>query len=632
VFGKVKIIFLGFFVLMFLWYGCAPRPTMNEDVIREKAAAPDPIARRYKSAFEEYKKGELDTAMQHFQDFIIQYPRTSLTDDALYFLGDIYLQRQQYKVAAIQFERLLSYFPSSPHVQEARWSLANCYYWMGEYKDALQLAQQLAPAVEKNPVWRGQLLIFFGDCYAALNDPLAALSWYARARREVLPALREEVRGKILALLDKDLSPDNYREITVVYPGTFIAVYAQYRLAQWDFQKGKKDEAVSLLREAMEGAKGEDFYPRLEALWRVMQTGVGNEVVLGCILPLQGKAKFFGVKALHGIELAIGAFRPQEGPSRVRLVVWDDQGDPERAQEGVRVLAEKEHAVAIIGPLYSQTAMAAAEEAEALRIPLITLSPLQGIVQRRQYIFQDSITNTAQVEALVQYALKTLGIRTYAILYPNNAYGRTFKELFQQQVERSGGKIVVSRPYADDQTDFGDIIKGMVRYPKPRTPKEKPKPIVDFKAIFIPDDFNTIDLIVPQLAYYDVTGIQLLGNNGWNSPDLLRDNGKFFEGAVFVGGFFRDSPSPPVQSFVRDFEDTFGSSPSLLEALSYDATKLIQKVIADIGIVSPDTLLSFRDYAGVTGFSGFNADGESMRNLFLLKVSEGKIRQISPGE
>ena len=270
-FRKLTIVCISLFIFSSLWYGCVPKPTIHEDTLREKVAAPTAIERQYKSAYEEYKRGELDKAARHFQDFVVQYPRTALTDDALYYLGDIYVQQQEYKVAAIQFERLLSYFPSSPHLKEAQWSLAKCYFKMGAYKDALNLARPLLSAVEDQPLWRGQILVFLGECYAALGDPMASLSWYGRARREIPAAQRDEVRGKIIALLDQDLPPDKYREIMIAYPATFIAYYAKYRLAQSYFSKGKREEAEGLLREAMKEAKGEDFYPRLEAFWRQMQ-------------------------------------------------------------------------------------------------------------------------------------------------------------------------------------------------------------------------------------------------------------------------------------------------------------------------------------------------------------------------
>ena len=257
---------------------------------------------------------------------------------------------------------------------------------------------------------------------------------------------------------------------------------------------------------------------------------------------------------------------------------------------------------------------------------------MQGIAHTGNYVFQNSITNASQVKALVTYAVKELGIRTYAILYPKSSYGLTFKGLFQQEVENLGGRVVVAASYADDQVDFRDVIKGMVKYEKPQNPKDDPTPIINFEAIFIPDDVNKINLVVPQLAYYDITGVQLLGNNGWNSPELIRDSGKFVEGAIFVDGFSTDSSLPEVRSFVTDFGDTFGFSPTLLEALSFDATKVILKTLSSRGEVSSEALLSLRGYRGVTGLTGFTYVGEGMRTLFLLKVSEGKIRQISAGE
>jgi branched-chain amino acid transport system substrate-binding protein len=619
-------------MLSIIWHGCVTGPTIKEDAVREEIPAPDVIERQFRSAFEEYKDGDLERAARHFQDFIVQHPRTSITDDALYFLGDIYFQRREYSVAALQFERLLGYFPSSPHYPEAQWSLANCYYQMARFNDALKTARQLLPVVEDRPLWRGQLLIFFGDCHAALDDPLAALSWYTRARRELPPAMRDELRGKMLALLDQDLSPNQYREIEIAYRDTFIALYARYKLAHWYFREGNSEKATALLQDIMHEAAGEDFYPLLEDLWSQIRIGVRKEMVLGCILPLQGKAQAFGRRALQGIQLAIGAFQPQNASSRVRLIIWDSQGDPARAREGVRVLASKRHVIAIIGPLLSHTTEAAAQEAEEQRVPLITLSPLQGIAYTGSYVFQNSLTYPAQAKALVAYAIKELNIRTFAILYPRSSYGLTFKGLFQQEVEQRGGKIVVSASYADDQTDFGEVIKGMVRYEKPQDPKEEPQPIINFQAIFIPDDFKRINLVVPQLAYYDIKEVQLLGTNGWNSPDLLRDSGKFVNGAVFVDGFFKDSSLAAVRSFVMDFEDTFGASPSLLEALSFDTTSLILRTMSSRGSFTSEALLSLRGYNSVTGFTGFTAAGEGMRTLFILTVAKDKILQVVPGE
>jgi hypothetical protein len=83
---------------------------------------------------------------------------------------------------------------------------------------------------------------------------------------------------------------------------------------------------------------------------------------------------------------------------------------------------------------------------------------------------------------------------------------------------------------------------------------------------------------------------------------------------------------------VRIFEDTFHFSPTLLDALGFDTTSVILRIVRSKGTFSREDLLSLRGYVGVTGFTGFTPDGEGIKNLFLLTVSKGKIRQILLGE
>ena len=64
------------------------------------------------------------------------------------------------------------------------------------------------------------------------------------------------------------------------------------------------------------------------------------------------------------------------------LVVRDSHLSPEKTKSAVRELVEKERVIAIIGPLTRKTSEAAAEEAERLRVPLISLSITADIPER----------------------------------------------------------------------------------------------------------------------------------------------------------------------------------------------------------------------------------------------------------
>ena len=52
-----------------------------------------------------------------------------------------------------------------------------------------------------------------------------------------------------------------------------------------------------------------------------------------------------------------------------------------------------------------------------------------------------------QVKTLVSYAVEKLGLNTFAILYPDENYGKTFMNLFWDEVIANGGKVVGVESY-----------------------------------------------------------------------------------------------------------------------------------------------------------------------------------------
>ena len=74
-------------------------------------------------------------------------------------------------------------------------------------------------------------------------------------------------------------------------------------------------------------------------------------------------------------------------------------------------------------------------------------------------------------------------------------------------------------------------------------------------------------LIAPQLAYYDIKDVYMLGTNLWHSDALIRIARQYVQGAVMPDGFFADSTSPGVQQFVATFEETYEEKPDFIEAV-----------------------------------------------------------------
>jgi len=147
---------------------------------------------------------------------------------------------------------------------------------------------------------------------------------------------------------------------------------------------------------------------------------------------------------------------------------------------------------------------------------------------------------------------------------------------------------------------FADQIKKMVGlyYPRPasllqkledmKTPEdeeesiypEEPQPIIDFDAIFIPDSFQRVAMIAPQLAFHDVLGVQLLGTSAWQSPKLVEMAKDYIQGALFCSGFVGDSEEPGVRVFVEEYRENFDADPGMLAAYGYDTIRLLKKVLS----------------------------------------------------
>lgn len=75
-----------------------------------------------------YEEEDSEEAVQEFEAIILQYPGSSIIDDANYYLAMTRFQREEYIIAAYQFSKLIKGMPSSEFLADAQYKLADCYY------------------------------------------------------------------------------------------------------------------------------------------------------------------------------------------------------------------------------------------------------------------------------------------------------------------------------------------------------------------------------------------------------------------------------------------------------------------------------------------------------------------------
>ncbi len=75
-----------------------------------------------------YEEEDYEEAVKEFEAIILQYPGSSIIDDAQYYLAMTRFQREEYILAAYQFSKLIKGMPSSEFLADAQYMLAECYY------------------------------------------------------------------------------------------------------------------------------------------------------------------------------------------------------------------------------------------------------------------------------------------------------------------------------------------------------------------------------------------------------------------------------------------------------------------------------------------------------------------------
>jgi ABC-type branched-subunit amino acid transport system substrate-binding protein len=415
----------------------------------------------------------------------------------------------------------------------------------------------------------------------------------------------------------------------------------------------------------------------------------GSNGTIGVLLPLSGPFARYGEQSVRGILLAARVFDEQgvaapdpagggdarvdpfdadaesAPPNGVRVVIRDSGGDPDRAAAAVRELAADESVMAIVGPLLSGPSEAAAAAAEEAGVPLLTLTSRESIPRERPFVFRVRTTPDDEVRFLVDYAFETLKARRFAILHPADGYGRGMRDRFWERVEERGGGVVGVSSYDPKDTDFAKPIRRMIGYSlltraekdvleerevmmrrarrldpsvaavvrdvaySIRGPEGEPlPPRVDFDVVFIPDSHEKVVLLAPQLAFHEVSGVRLMGPDGWNHPDLVKIARNHVRGAVIAAPFHKDSRFDFVSRFVAAYEATYGSEPEPLAAEAFDATNLVQVQLArgrDSRPAVRDGVLRTESYPGSSGVITLLPDGNARKRPFLLGVRGGSI-------
>ena len=638
----IPILWMG---MAFFIASCQPRPPF------QKPTEPEPGQALFSAAEAEYTAGNKDVALEGYREYVEKNPRGLWAADALYRMAKIHAEKFEFERALALYREIIQDYPEYSGVAEVSLDRAGTLYRLARYEECRDEALQWIRRFPANPL-AGHAFLLLGKSTGALGDKGEAFAWFVRAS-SAFPEddpIRQEVESYLAALLET-ADMDSLKRMAEAASGTKYLPSVYDKMAtlalEADDLDAARDAAMALVRSTPDQYWVDRGRSILE---RVSEELAVKKGVLGCLLPLSGPFAIYGQEVLNGIQLGMGIFGASEESQGVELLIEDTQGNPDVAARKVEELAHEGRVMGIIGPLASKAATAAARKAQELGVPMITFTQKAGITEEGDMIFRSFFTPAREMDRLVSKGIEEMGMIRFGILYPDSAYGRYMLNLFWDRVEKAGGHITAVESYGSDVTDYTTEIKKMVGlyYPRPPSVAEKlkaarlaafdvgveagpydtgnePEPIVDFDAVFIPDNSQNVALIAPQFPFHNVFNIRLLGTSLWNSPDLLDQGAEYLQGSIFPTGFYAQS----AEDFVNLYRENFETDPGILAATGYDTIRFLNYLMKTR---APRTrrdlrqaLLLSNDFQGIRGPLAFDDQREATTPPILLTVKGNKF-------
>ena len=613
-----------------------------------------------------FHSGDFFAAKPLYHDYMSRNPSGKRSYLALFRLGRIDQSNRSYSTAVRFYQILLQKFPASLLANSARFNIAVCHYELADYDRAEALFKVvLRSSPDKKRKW--EVMVRLAEIDGSRMNYEKAFS---KLKKVLVQIEDKKVRKQAVEvaanLINEKLGIAQVSALIQKVGNDFPVDLLILRQISFFRETGDIANYVASIEKFIKIFPKHSRKAEVQNWLISIKEDTEANIKIGVVLPLTGKLALTGQRVLQGIQLAVNQL-PFQYREKLGLEVRDSGSLS--VKRALTELAGLPNVVGVIGPLLSDEVKIAGEVARQYQIPIFSpTASTQGLVDKNPYIFRNALTREIQAKFLAEYSINTLHLRRFAVLHPFEPFGLELKDTFIREVEALGGEVVTVSGYERSQNDFKNQILQLGGVEDDELVKVAreiflndgkvedfsdtsllSRPIVDmghwsendveklkvslelsYDAIFIPGVYDKVGLIIPQLAFYNISNVVLLGTNGWNSPELVKMGGKHLKTVYFVDGYYPGSHQSEVRQFVEKFKTNFGEEPVYLSAQAFDAANIFIKIIragADSRIKMRENLKTVKNFPGVTGKTTLLPSGDSEKNIFALTIKRKKIVQ-----
>ncbi|MDR2124662.1 MAG: penicillin-binding protein activator [Desulfovibrio sp.] len=419
-----------------------------------------------------------------------------------------------------------------------------------------------------------------------LGQSLAALeSIYGSAAGAAEKAALERRLALELHLADPAASTLAYSAVTAdnrcTFPFSVILLDTLHRArttnTREDVEAVLKDAAgkPALADPSLMHRVPEETEIRIEAGTRSPAAPPAGDRTVALLLPLSGQFAPVSEKITAGAGIACDELNAA-GVKASLLVI-----DTKQADWTARVNALPASALVVGGPLLREDYAKAKAAGIPARRAVFALLPSLEPGDEGRVAWRFFAAAGDQVDALLGFTAG-LGIRGYGIFHPEDNFGRRMAALFEEKARAAGATDIVIQGY--DPADRNDWMAATNKLLAANSKGSV------FRAVFLPDTWKNMDVIVPHFFYQNETRQVLLGTSLWEQG--LSAGGfvgtQYYGLAVFPGLWNAARPTPAGERLQARLSAAGKAGADFWSALGYDFARLSAGL--NITDVSPGTV------------------------------------------
>lgn len=491
--------------------------------------------------------------------------REEIEDDAAlsFEKGNNYFKEKEYEKAIIELEKVVKTYPQTKAYQPALYLLSLSHFRLNGYERAIYYGKKFLKEFP-NSGYLTKILGMLGEANLKLVNDYEAVYYFIKSHKSSSDTTeRRLAREKINNLLP-ELSIAELEKLNRTFMSEPIVEEILYHLIRAEIKEGKEKEAKRDLEVLTRRFPDTNYAHEFEDFRRVIHMGTASGKA-GVLLPLSGKFAIYGKKLLEIVE---SFERKKELP--FSLVPMDTKSDPIGALLAAVELIESKKVDFIIGPLFSIEALSVVGFAYARGIPVIIPTNIEIKFDQLSTVLMPGQTLNEQARAIARYSLNQLDFTKFAILQPDIPKYKGLSQIFINEIIRNNGEVVAVETFNPDSVTL--------KWELGRIKRKRPE------AIFLSMDTDMLINTAPQIYYYGLEGVKLLGVESFYNEKVPRLGERYVESSFFAVLSQSDSTSEQgLKTFDIESGDLVSSRfiktlQELKELKNYDRVNLLSEL------------------------------------------------------